>query len=270
MSESARLIAVGTHHKTGTVWMRRVFNIGSDMLEIPRIRVAGTRGEDQIPKTGRAVVVSWDSAFSDGLLDRDDLRGLHMIRDPRDVLISGMRYHQIAPEAGEKSLHVPRPDLSGKTYQQHLNELPTLHDKMLFEMENMHLRTLTQMTDWRYDRPNIREVKYETLMKDHDRTMFGDVLDFLGFAGAEKETMLQIYWDNSLFGGFKKKDDRPRRISLHIQSGEAAQWLSKLPRSVAEVYADRHGQALIDLGYETDFNWVARCPAEVDLTRAKA
>ena len=266
MTETPRLIAVGTHHKTGTVWMRRVFNIGSDTLEIPRIRVQGTRNEDQIPDQGRAVIVNWDSAFSDGLLDRPDLRGLHMIRDPRDVLISGMRYHQIAPEAGEKALHIPRKEFGGDTYQQHLNGLPTLHDKMLFEMENMHLRTLNQMTAWRYDRPNIREVRYETLMQDHDMAMFADILDFLGFEGRDKDTILEIYWANSLFGGMKEKSDRPRRVALHIQSGEAAQWVTKLPRSVAEIYADRHGQALIDLGYETDTSWVNRCPDSVELT----
>ncbi|WP_168193071.1 sulfotransferase domain-containing protein [Rhodophyticola sp. CCM32] len=265
MTDTPRLIAVGTHHKTGTVWLRRVFNIGSDTLNIPRIRVNGPRREDQIPATGRAVVVNWDSAFSDALLARDDLRGLHMIRDPRDVLISGMRYHQIAPEAGEKALHVPRKELNGQSYQQHLKSLETLHEKMLFEMQNMHLRTLNQMTAWRYDRPNIHEVRYEDLMQDQDCAMFANILDFLGFTGTDKDTMLDIYWANSLFGGMKEKSDRPRRVSLHIQSGEAAQWTTKLPRSVAEIYAKHHGQALIDLGYETDMNWISRCPESVDL-----
>lgn len=258
-----RLIAIGTHHKTGTVWMRRVFNFFTDRRDIPRIRVSGPRDEGAIPADGRAVVVSWDSAFSPELLARSDLRGLHMIRDPRDVLISGLRYHQIAPPSGEKWLHAPRSDLGGSSYQQHLRTRRTLHDRFIFEMENMHADTLASMLAWDYGRTNFRELRYEELIADRDCSQFSDHLDFLGLTGEDKETALDCYWQNSLFGGMAKREDRPRRVSLHIQSGETAQWVDRLPRSVARAYADRHGQALIDLGYETGTDWVARCPEDV-------
>ncbi|MBF9028982.1 hypothetical protein HKCCE3408_01120 [Rhodobacterales bacterium HKCCE3408] len=261
-----RLIAIGTHHKTGTVWMRRVFNFFTDGRDIPRIRIGGHGDDAQVPAEGRAVLVSWVSGFSPALLSRADLRGLHMIRDPRDVLISGLRYHQIAPEGGEKWLHMPRVDLDGSSYQSYLKSRATLHDKFLFEMQGVHAQTLADMMAWDYTRPNIREIRYEDLRDDHDMSQFSDHLDFLGIEGEEKDFALDCYWQNSLFGGMAKKDDRPRRVSLHIQSGEAAQWISRMPRSVAEIYAERHGQALIALGYETDTSWVERCPDDVPET----
>ncbi|MBF9035333.1 hypothetical protein HKCCE2091_13895 [Rhodobacterales bacterium HKCCE2091] len=260
----SRLVAVATHHKTGTVWMRRVWSHWSETLGLPRIRVSGPGSVTEVPAEGRALLVSWNAAFPAELLDRADLRGMHLVRDPRDVLISGLRYHLIAPVAGERALHVPRTDLGGKTYQQHLNALPTTHARMLFEMENVHLDTLTEMTAWRYDRPNLRELRYEDLVRDRDMTLFADLLDFLGIDGAEKDTALDAYWANSLFGGFAEREARPRRVALHVQSGEPAQWETRMPRSVAEVYVERHNDALVALGYETDASWVARCPDEVE------
>ena len=41
--------------------------------------------------------------------DRDDLRALHMIRDPRDILISGARYHLIAPTVTKNGWHARMP-----------------------------------------------------------------------------------------------------------------------------------------------------------------
>ena len=49
-----------------------------------------------------------------------DFVGSHMIRDPRDVIVSGYFYHLWTDEAWA---HVAHDEFAGKSYQQHLNSL---------------------------------------------------------------------------------------------------------------------------------------------------
>jgi hypothetical protein len=69
----------------------------------------------------------------------------------------------------------------------------------------------------------------------------------------------QTYWDLSLFGGLAKSDDRSDRQNLHVSSDTSTKWLAKLPREVAEVYADRYADALKNLGYADNSDWVTDC-----------
>jgi len=82
--------------------------------------------------------------------------------------------------------------------------------------------------------------------------------------GLDVDKAVQSYWDKSLFGGLAKKDDREARVQLHVASGKKAQWTTKLPREIAEPYAERYGDALKKLGYAQNDDWVNAClPAKV-------
>jgi hypothetical protein len=246
-----RVICVGTHHKTGTIWMRQVFRALADAIGVPHHGAFGARAARHIPDAGRVMLFQWSSRFHETLLERPDARTLHMIRDPRDVLLSGMRYHQIGPKGGEEFLHTPRADLDGKTYQEHLNALPTDADKLVFEMENKHATTLEQMLAWDYTRGNTIEVRYEDLMQDRTCTLFREALRNLGLPEIEVAKGVRIFWAKSLFGGLANPEKRHDRIKMHVISGKTGQWRKTLPLSVAEIYAERHGPALVQLGYET-------------------
>lgn len=256
-----RLLCVGTHHKTGTIWMRRVFRAIARELGLLYQFVHRAIRLDALPQQGRAILFNWSSRFSPELLNNKVTRILHLIRDPRDVLISGMKYHQIAPLAGEEFLHKPRHDLNGKTYQQHLKSLPDDTEKLMFEMHNKHRETLTEMLDWDYRNQNCLELRYEDLMLDKGCHLFEKFLRGFGFRADEIAKGKQIFWNNSLFGGLAKPDQRDDRIALHVQSGAIAQWQTALPREVAEEYLHQHGDDLIALGYENDKNWLDRLAA---------
>jgi hypothetical protein len=249
-----RVICVGTHHKTGTLWMRQVFRALAQAIGVPHHGAYGDRAERHIKDGERVMLFQWSSAFDDTILNRPDARILHMIRDPRDVLLSGMKYHQVAPEGGEAFLHHPREGLGGQTYQQHIAALPSEADKLRFEMDNKHAETLQQMLDWDYTRANTLEVRYEDLMRDHDCKCFRDALRNLGLPEMEVAKGVRLFWEKSLFGGQADAKNRSDRTNLHVASGQIAQWRTKLPPAVAEIYADRHGDALVQLGYETHPN----------------
>lgn len=244
-----RVICVCTHHKTGTIWMRQVFNGLAKTLDIPIHGAYGMRAERRIKDGERVILTQWSSKFHEVILNRPDARFLHVIRDPRDVLLSGARYHLKAPEAGEEFLHEPREDLAGKTYQQHLNFLSP-GGQLRFEMREKHALTLQDMLDWDYTRPNTIEMRYEDLMQDIEGRLFGEALRDLGLPEFEVAQGKRIFWEQSLFGGLADANKRSDRINLHVASGQVAQWRSKMPRALAEEYAARHGEALVGLGYE--------------------
>ncbi|TFL19421.1 sulfotransferase domain-containing protein [Jannaschia formosa] len=244
-----RVFCVGTHHKTGTLWMRATFRRIATTLGVEK-RVVFPSTRKPLPEAERIFLFSWSSTFADDLLARPDARILHVIRDPRDVLLSGMRYHLHAPAEGEQFLHVARDDLGGLTYQQHLNALPDDVARLRFEMAEKHAQTLAEMTAWDYARPNGIETRYEELIADTDCRLFREHLRDLGLPEPEVETGVQIFWNNALFGGLARSEDRIERVAKHVASGRAAQWRTRLPRALAEDYAERYGADLVTLGYE--------------------
>ncbi|MCK0168141.1 sulfotransferase domain-containing protein [Jannaschia sp. S6380] len=244
-----RIFCIGTHHKTGTLWMRAVFRQLADVIGVALYPAFARSGLHLVPDRDRAFLVSWSSAFQPALHDRPDARFLHLIRDPRDVLLSGMRYHLTTTRAEEAFLHEPRDDLDGRTYQQHLRALDGPEERLMFEMSGKHAGTLAEMLAWPYDRPNTIEARYETLIADTDGRTFREHLRDLGLTEPEVEEGARAFWRNALFGGLAKADDPARRG--HVTDGAPSQWRRLLPRSVARAYAERHGDALVSLGYES-------------------
>ncbi len=254
-----RFLCVGTHHKTGTIWMRKVFRDIHQDQSIPFMQCYRAKRLADAAKVGPQIIVNWSSKFPNELMGLDYARFLHVIRDPRDVLLSGTRYHQIAPIGNEKFLRARKAEWNGKTYKEHISSLPSEVDKLMFELENKHHQTLNEMLAWPYGHQNAIEVKYEDLIEDTTCDLFRSILCSFDIEGLDVDRALQSYWKNSLFGGLRESSDRKARISLHIGSGAKAQWCTKLPREVAEIYEARYGSALRKLGYESNSNWVDSC-----------
>jgi len=265
-TRTPRLLCVGTHHKTGTIWMRKVFRQVAADLGIPRMQVYRTKRLADLPETGPAILFNWSSTFPEELLARSDARFLHLIRDPRDVLLSGVRYHREAGLGNEKFLRETRPEWGGLNYQDHLNALPDDIARLMFEMEHKHDVTLREMLDWPWGTANAAELRYEDLIGDTDCALFRATLDGFAIDGLDIDKVVDIYWQNSLFGGLANADNREDIVARHVASGgAAAQWPDKLPREVAEVYAERYGGALAQLGYADDATWVSRCKPAAEL-----
>jgi hypothetical protein len=260
---SARFICIGTHHKTGTIWMRKVFRAIANDQDIPFMQCYRARRLADLAPTGPHIVVNWSASFPKQLMNMDEARFIHIIRDPRDVLLSGMRYHRIAPLGNEKFLREERAAWGGKNYQDHLNALPDDHARLIFEMENKHDTTVQEMLKWPYDafakNGRAADLKYEDLIEDTDCALFRGILEAFDIEGLDIDKAVQSYWDRSLFGGLAKKDNREERVAAHITSGAKAQWVTKLPREIAEPYAERYQSALETLGYATDTSWVEQC-----------
>jgi hypothetical protein len=232
-------VLIGAHHKSGTVWLKSIFRTVCSEYSLRFFE--GKQGD--APQ-------QYDVFFQDHSrfeLDRfpSPVRGLHLIRDPRDIILSGCFYHQ---KADEPWLHRPREDLLGLTYHQAINRAETLEDKISFEMEHAGRRTIEELIAWDYTRPFFCELKYEDLIRDTDLMIFHRAFAFLGFPGSALPGVLAIAYRKSLFSNQLKTSD-------HIRSGEVGQWKQYFTRKHKERFCELFGDVLIRLGYEDNDDW---------------
>jgi Sulfotransferase domain len=246
-------IVVATHHKTGTVWMDGVFKAIAGDLGARYINFRDEKGHLREVTSDPFVLFCYDSDFGDdvSLLAREDVRIVHLVRDPRDVVISAMHYHKASRESW---LHEPIPGYDNRTYQQALQQLPTRYAQYIFEMENSSASTLRDMARWRYGRANCFEARYETLRQDAGLTYWRRIMAFLGLDTAEQEVGSVRFWQNSLFGGLTRLGNR------HIRSGAVAQWRREFTPDLGQAFLKRFPGLLQSLGYETSDAWVRELP----------
>jgi hypothetical protein len=164
-----RVAIVATHHKTGTVWMRNVFRGIAGALKVPFKYLKETSIPTDIGPP--AICFSPHSAISPGDIQqyRSECRILHMIRDPRDVIVSAAHYHQTSDELW---LHKKRRAFDGMTYQEKINSLADDRERYLFELRNSGNRTVKAMQRWNYSLPNAVECRYEDMIEDSEMTLF--------------------------------------------------------------------------------------------------
>lgn len=232
-------ILIGTHHKTGTVWMISLFKAICNAFKL-RFFV----GEQNDMPDDFHVFLQNQSKF-DFELFPFPYKGLHLIRDPRDMLVSGCFYHQTS---SEKWLHVKRENLEGMTYQEKINSYKDLEDKILFEMEHSGRHHIRKILQWDYKNADFFEVKYEDLIADKDLMIFHKIFTFLGFPGKAIPELLKISYTKSLFSG---SVDRPG----HIRSGRPQQWKEHFTPKLKDKFIELFGDALIELGYEKNNDW---------------
>ena len=231
-------ILLGTHHKTGTVWMASVFGSVSKKTGLNFYK----GGKENLPE--RFDIWHEDHSRFGNYLSNDDYQGLHIIRDPRDVIVSACFYHQ---KSDEPLLHVPRDEFGGLTYQQKLCSLGNIDEQLLFEMKYSAGANIRDMVEWDYSNPNFMNIKYEDLLADTHLLLFHRIFSFLGFPAEALPVALRAAYDNSLFSG--------KVFSAHVQSGQTARWKRYFKPVHKERFHELFGDTLIKLGYEASSDW---------------
>ena len=251
-----RLMGMVTHHKCGTIWMKKIILGLSRILNVPVFGVWSDRYLKELPESGDVFLVNWEGYVPEALWTSKEYKSVHLIRDPRDVLLSGCQYHHFAPQKGEKFLHEDRDDLGGMSYQNYLCSLESYEDKLTFEMNEKHHSTLNEMLKFPRDKEQCLLFRYENLLVDREMVQFEEILSHWDIPRSHYAAAKQIIWNASLFGSLADPKLRRGRMEAHILSGDRARWKKELPRSVGKSYAERFGPALRTLGYEKDDTWV--------------
>jgi hypothetical protein len=142
-------VVVATHHKTGTVWMDGVFKAIARQIGAEYVDFRSHYGRLTDALRRPFILLNYFRDYAP-ILNRDDVRILHVVRDPRDVLISAMHYHK---KSRESWLHEPIPGYDNVTYHRRLKAQPTKFDQYIFEMEHSTAGTWYDLQHWQYGQP---------------------------------------------------------------------------------------------------------------------
>jgi hypothetical protein len=259
-----RQILVFCYHKSGTVLFRNIMTeLGARLGLSVSERFGMVTGID--PDTD---VVVLDHSLLGFELSRP-FRGVRVVRDPRDIWLSGYLYHRRCREPWctntnfelSPPIAFPRVPvvfehrrerwkrdyiarLGGKSYQQNL--LDRDRDAGLaFELAGYTGCTMEDMRAWRLNSPDVLEVKLETIARDFDGTMQA-IFRHLGFADAELAVALEVAATEDV----ARMDDDAVAANPHIHSRELSKWRGMLSAEQVRSFERRYGDLIVRLGYE--------------------
>jgi len=277
-----------THHKCGTRWVNSIF---SEVGGILGRRWASASNPDifggdisNYCSENDIRLLSFTNAAYGYVSENLSFRGFHVVRDPRDILVSSyfssLKTHSSANW----------PEL--EPHRKQLERIPK-DQGLLLEMAFI-VDVFEALDTWCYEDSRILEVKMEDLMKDNysgflkifshlglidegDRStssvavQFGDQVRLLRNRFAEKSAFLR--WLAAYPGrvsvlqllgivhrhrfSAKAGGRKPGREDQgsHYRKGVAGDWRNHFTPEIEREFKARHGDLVVKMGYETDTNW---------------
>lgn len=175
--------------------------------------------------------------------------GSHMIRDPRDVIISAYFYHLWTKE---EWAHIPRKSLNNLTYQEYLNSF-NQEEGLLAEMRGTSQEVIKEMSSWNYNNPNFIEFKYEDIIQNEEK-VFYNIFKHYNFREEAIENCINIAEKFSFKSKSKRKKGTIKQKS-HLRSGKTGEWKDLFTKEHKQEFKGLFGDVLIKLGYETSNDW---------------
>lgn len=232
-----------SHHKAGSFWIACVLR---DICnKYGKIMSVFENGENRISKYLHADVL-YDNN-SQIILDYNDYTGSHMIRDPRDIIISGYFYHQWTKE---KAYNIYM-DQIGMTYKEKLKSL-SLDGGIMFELVNKGGETIELIKKWDKSEKFL-EVKYEDFITDCDNT-FLKLFTHWGINSDYLNDCLDISRAHHMT---KKTGRKIGEIDFnsHMRSGKPGQWKEYFNDDHKQYFKNHFEDLLIKTGYEKNNDW---------------
>ena len=241
------LIIHGAHHKAATSLFNRIYQKISDQF-CWKYEVSSKN--KRFPDSDTDIFLHYSSNFDFSLLG--PYVGTHLIRDPRDMIVSGYYYHLWCNEIWcNKSID----HFNGKSYQEILNSLNP-EDGIMFEMSNDHgsfKRTASLMMNWNYNNPYILELKFEDIINDIESHF---LRIFKHYRFNKKQTKSAMYVVNQCkfenITGRLKGNENPKN---HFRKGISGDWKNHFNESHKQAFKKLYPGLLEKLGYEQNDLW---------------
>ncbi len=269
------------HPKSASTWMSGIcLGVCFDMGLVPYYKQLTLSDTSEI-KARADFVISQNSSY-EKVLELENYRGVHVIRDPRDMATSAYySYRYTHSVEGWKQLAELRERLNKLSFEEGLFEIFKFNDWFLKFMD-----------DWDYQDPNILELKMEEMTQNSEQTMF-QIFEFMGLlpkdenAGwLEKSSFrakafvnrvgkqafmplpIRIH-QNSLNKDYLRKLNESlsfkklakgrkkgqENTHSHYRKGSAGDWKDKFNQEHIAYFKEYYGALLIKLGYEKDLDW---------------
>lgn len=174
--------------------------------------------------------------------------GSHIIRDPRDMIVSGYFYHLWC---SEKWCHIKKPKYNNYTYQELLNSVPQ-EEGIAIEIDRVKW-DVNHMSNWDYSNPNFIEIRLEDIVKN-EKGMMIKVFQNYGFRNEDLTRAISIYEKYS-FEKIARRKRGEENKQKHFRKGVSGDWRNHFTPKHKEIFKELYQDVLIKLGYEQDNNW---------------
>lgn len=154
------------HHKSASTWVRGMLRDVAVAMKLDILTIFSPKQLVGYPSLGALVehekpdIVSLGNAAQEDVDTLPELRGFHVIRDPRDIIVSGYFHH----------LHSHREVVNGIVWDElppHRKRLRELdHDEGLMAQIEFSYPYIHTMATWNYQQPGVLEVKMEDLVTE--------------------------------------------------------------------------------------------------------
>jgi hypothetical protein len=257
-------ILVFTYHKTGTVLFEQVMRAVAARFGLT---MAVRFGWVEKLDPSKDIVLLGHSLVGRDFAARP-FRAIRLVRDPRDIWVSGYLYHRRCREEwctnaefdASVPITYPRVDysfehypenwkgdylawLGGKSYQANLLERDR-ESGLAFELAGYTGRTLDAMRGWTLATPDVLQVKLEDVISDFDGAL-GAILKHAGFSEDERAQAVELARPHDI----GRMSDEAIAESRHIHSRTISRWREFLSAAEIDEFEKRYADVIVDLGY---------------------
>jgi hypothetical protein len=276
------LIAYFGHHKCATTWINTIAALVCERLNLKFVNVSGPdmfahRLDEFVARNG-VDFLSYINANAKDIGALHGMRGFHVVRDPRDIIVSAYFSHRYShPTEGWDAL---------VEHRQRLQRV-SKDEGLLLEME-FSRQVLDELYAWNYDQPNIREIRMEDLIRSPYETML-DAFVFVGLAKVTpmlpatylagqllnrinlktrglfplrlesatlpSQELLGIVHANRFEAQADGRRPGEEDVRSHYRKGRAGDWVEHFTPEHRAYFKQHFNQVLLKLGYERTVDW---------------
>jgi hypothetical protein len=256
------LLAYFGHHKAASTWIKDVVQDACAELGLRCVYVHHPRqfesGLKQLIEQQKVDFLIHANAQMDHVKELlGQLRGFHVVRDPRDMAVSAFFSHLNSHPAQEF------PHLL--EYRDKLRSA-TKEDGLLMELARPYV--YGAMSAWDYSLPNVLELRMEDVVRE-PREWFGRIFDFLGIVdghvasgkgGAGRpcltlDMVAEIVARNDFTNKTGGRRPGEEDIHSHYRKGVPGDWKNHFTERHKDYVKKNLNTLLVKLGYEKDDNW---------------
>jgi hypothetical protein len=160
-------IIIFCHHKTGTVFWKKIFEKFSKTTNLKLITLTRSNNSEMFQEGNWDICLLTHSHIQLDYFKNLEYRGIHSIRNPANIIVSACKYHK---KSKENWLHVKKFD--GLSYQEKLLSLNDFQDQLIFEMSHSSYSTIKKMINimknnsFKIFNSDIEVLSYDKQMKD--------------------------------------------------------------------------------------------------------
>jgi len=277
------LLAFYGHHKCASTWVHSVLDYVCADAGWRLSYLTGPKdfGNDLAAHVERERVdlISYVNADLEDTLSLPPHRGFHLVRDPRDVIVSGYFSHR-----GTHPTHAWPELLPHREKLQQFSK----EDGLLLEV-GFSGQFLRKMKSWDYDQPHVLELQQEQFTLDPYRA-FLDIFQHLGvldeshynkvrwpkyllqatlnilhrrasviprfpMSSVPGERLLGIVYDQRFEKFTRGRKRGEEDTKSHYRKGEGGDWVNHFTEEHVAAFKEHYGDLAERLGYEDDADW---------------